>query len=214
MIRFQCPTCLKKLQAPDGTTGRKTNCPSCGQRLLIPPPIRTQVQNKTILGQPTPSPPERLDESETGIGQPHQAEGEYSRLESRETEPAEQEADEKYCHECGAVIRAKAEICPSCGVRQPRQFSADSSLEPHRGTAILVLGILGLVFGLFGLPFGMIAWLWANKDLRKMDRGIMNPEGRGLTRAGRICGMINVGIVTILLMFLFCMCGIGMLLPR
>ncbi len=28
-------------------------------------------------------------------------------------------ADEKFCHECGAVIRARAEICPKCGVRQP-----------------------------------------------------------------------------------------------
>ncbi len=27
-------------------------------------------------------------------------------------------ADEKFCSECGAVIRAKAEICPKCGVRQ------------------------------------------------------------------------------------------------
>jgi predicted RNA-binding Zn-ribbon protein involved in translation (DUF1610 family) len=27
-------------------------------------------------------------------------------------------SDEKFCHECGEVIRAKAEICPRCGVRQ------------------------------------------------------------------------------------------------
>jgi len=27
--------------------------------------------------------------------------------------------DEKFCAECGEVIRAKAEICPYCGVRQP-----------------------------------------------------------------------------------------------
>ena len=27
-------------------------------------------------------------------------------------------ADEKTCKECGAAIRAKAEICPKCGVRQ------------------------------------------------------------------------------------------------
>jgi hypothetical protein len=27
-------------------------------------------------------------------------------------------ADEKYCSECGEVIRLKAEICPKCGVRQ------------------------------------------------------------------------------------------------
>ncbi|MDR2637478.1 MAG: zinc-ribbon domain-containing protein, partial [Zoogloeaceae bacterium] len=26
--------------------------------------------------------------------------------------------DEKFCSECGAIIKAKAEICPKCGVRQ------------------------------------------------------------------------------------------------
>lgn len=26
--------------------------------------------------------------------------------------------NEKYCHECGAAINVKAEICPKCGVRQ------------------------------------------------------------------------------------------------
>lgn len=25
--------------------------------------------------------------------------------------------DEKFCSECGAIIKAKAEICPKCGVR-------------------------------------------------------------------------------------------------
>ena len=27
--------------------------------------------------------------------------------------------NEKFCHECGETINAKAEICPKCGVRQP-----------------------------------------------------------------------------------------------
>lgn len=32
---------------------------------------------------------------------------------------AEKKDNEKFCHECGEAIRAKAEICPKCGVRQP-----------------------------------------------------------------------------------------------
>lgn len=36
-------------------------------------------------------------------------------------------ANEKYCSECGALINAKAEICPKCGVRQmPMPGSTDS----------------------------------------------------------------------------------------
>ena len=30
----------------------------------------------------------------------------------------EKTADEKFCSECGEIIRLKAEICPKCGVRQ------------------------------------------------------------------------------------------------
>ena len=58
MIRFQCPTCLKRLKAPDGGAGRKISCPKCGQRLLIPPPVRPQKQpqDRTALGQPMPDP--------------------------------------------------------------------------------------------------------------------------------------------------------------
>jgi TM2 domain-containing membrane protein YozV/RNA polymerase subunit RPABC4/transcription elongation factor Spt4 len=38
----------------------------------------------------------------------------------RDDEDAEREKspNEKYCHECGAIIRAKAAVCPECGVDQ------------------------------------------------------------------------------------------------
>ena len=32
----------------------------------------------------------------------------------------------------------------------------------------------------------------ANGDLREMNAGLMDPSGRGLTQAGKICGMISV----------------------
>lgn len=35
--------------------------------------------------------------------------------------------DEVYCRDCGAIISARAEICPSCGIRQRRP--ASSALE-------------------------------------------------------------------------------------
>jgi TM2 domain-containing membrane protein YozV/ribosomal protein L40E len=34
------------------------------------------------------------------------------------SEQATKGIDEKFCSECGAIIKAKAEICPKCGVRQ------------------------------------------------------------------------------------------------
>ena len=63
-----------------------------------------------------------------------------------------------------------------------------SVLEHHRGTLILVLGILSLV----GCTFftGIPAWIMGKGDLAKIKDGIMDPEGEGPTKAGMICGMI------------------------
>lgn len=77
-------------------------------------------------------------------------------------------------------------------------------LQPHRGTMILVLGILGIV--VCAIP-GIIAWVMGNTDLREMAAGQMDPTGEGLTRAGKICGIISVvllaiGIVLAVLMFI------------
>ncbi|MGA1564338.1 MAG: hypothetical protein ACO35C_06985 [Pontimonas sp.] len=62
-------------------------------------------------------------------------------------------------------------------------------MEAHRGTTILVLGILGLVVC---AVCGIIAWVMANKDIPKMEAGTMDPEGLGQAKAGKICGMISV----------------------
>ena len=62
-------------------------------------------------------------------------------------------------------------------------------LKPHRGTMILVFGILGLVCCII---FAILAWVMGNNDLKEMDAGIMDPEGKGLTQAGKICGIIGV----------------------
>jgi len=63
-----------------------------------------------------------------------------------------------------------------------------ANLKPHRGTAVLVLGILGLVICFI---CGIIAWVMGNSDLREMEAGVMDPTGMGMTKAGKICGMIS-----------------------
>ncbi len=62
-------------------------------------------------------------------------------------------------------------------------------LKPHRGGVILALGILGIVVCFI---CGIIAWVEGNSDLREMNAGLMDPSGRGLTQAGKICGMTGV----------------------
>ncbi|CAB5507887.1 hypothetical protein [uncultured Gammaproteobacteria bacterium] len=43
------------------------------------------------------------------------------------------QSHEKYCHECGEIIRVKAEICPKCGVRQPDVESTTTSSSKFTG---------------------------------------------------------------------------------
>lgn len=83
------------------------------------------------------------------------------------------------------------------------------TLTPHRGTMILVFGILGFVLCFI---FGIVAWVMGNNDLRAMAEGRMDPSGEGITKAGKICGMIatilqllGIGIWIVLVVLL----GIG-----
>lgn len=85
-------------------------------------------------------------------------------------------------------------------------------MKPHRGTLILVLGILGIV--VCG-PVGVVAWILGNGDLKEMDAGTMDPEGRSLTQAGKICGIIGtilliLSILAVGLFFLFMVGGAAM----
>ena len=77
-------------------------------------------------------------------------------------------------------------------------------MEPHRGTLILVLGILGIVLC---VVCGIVAWVLGNTDLEAMRAGRMDPSGEGLTSAGRICGIISVvlaavgAVISLIMMF-------------
>lgn len=86
--------------------------------------------------------------------------------------------------------------------------AAQGYVKPHRGVLILVLSILSWVLC---CVCGIIAWVMANNDLREMDAGLMDPEGRSLTQAGRIISMVHVivSIVGIVLYAIFIMIMIG-----
>jgi hypothetical protein len=83
---------------------------------------------------------------------------------------------------------------------QGRQFMA-----PHRGGLVLALGILGIVACFI---CGIVAWVMGNGDLKAMDNGTMDPSGRSITNAGRICGIIGTCIACAGLLVY---CGIGAL---
>ena len=66
--------------------------------------------------------------------------------------------------------------------------------EEHRGTMILVFGILGIACC---FPFGIAAWVMGNADMQKINAGIMDPDGKGTTNAGKICGIISVALASL-----------------
>ncbi len=81
-------------------------------------------------------------------------------------------------------------------------------MKPHRGTLILVLGILGI---LLCQPVGIAAWVMGNADLKQIAAGTMDPEGKSLTQVGKILGIIAVVlmIIGLVLGVLFGILGAG-----
>jgi len=101
---------------------------------------------------------------------------------------------------CGEEISAAASRCRFCGEEIDGGYSPrDSYQQSHRGAMILTFGILSF----FVCPiFGIVAWVMGNSDLKEMQAGRMDPEGEGLTKAGKIIGIISVSLnVAIILLY-------------
>lgn len=70
--------------------------------------------------------------------------------------------NQKFCSECGAVINAKAEICPKCGVRQsppPPSICLDA-VAPN-GRSKLAAALFAIFLGGIGVHkfyLGRIGW--------------------------------------------------------
>ena len=77
----------------------------------------------------------------------------------------------------------------------PRDRGYRRDLLPHRGSAVLTLGILSLIpCFITGIILGIIAWVMGQSDMGEIRAGRMDPEGEGITNAGRICGIIGVSL--------------------
>lgn len=74
------------------------------------------------------------------------------------SETIKKQPDEKYCSECGSIIKAKAEICPRCGVRQSTSCIHLGAVAPNgksRLAAVLFVFFLG-GFGFHKFYLGQI----------------------------------------------------------
>jgi hypothetical protein len=194
-----CPTCTRKLNVPEDLLGRPVRCPDCGGTFEA-------GENAAAADQPPPSelPPPADVPPDEEAPRPPQPGTPYS-LTASAPAPAVPAAGVstgvRPCPVCAAELAANAVHCRFCGEdlaeeddrpwEPQRRRGVRRDCEPHRGTLILVFGVLSLVLGLLGLPFGIAAWVMGHQDLKKISARTMDPEGRGLTLAGKICGMVG-----------------------
>jgi hypothetical protein len=80
-------------------------------------------------------------------------------------------------------------------------------MKPHRGVMILVFGILSIVCC---FAFGIAAWVMGNSDLAEIAAGQMDPAGRDLTQAGKICGIVGLVLNGLGLILWVALVGLGM----
>jgi peptidoglycan/LPS O-acetylase OafA/YrhL len=74
------------------------------------------------------------------------------------------------------------------------EIGLSSGLKPHRGGMLLAFGILGI---LCCIVFGILAWVMGSSDLKEMAEGRMDPSGEGMTKAGKILGIIGCALAVL-----------------
>lgn len=83
--------------------------------------------------------------------------------------------------------------------QMPPMQAPQGGLQPHRGTMILIFGIISLACGC--VVFGIISWVMGKGDLQKIRAGQMDPAGEGMTKAGMVCGIISCCLTIASLVF-------------
>src|SRR6476469_7714489 len=114
------------------------------------------------------------------------------------------------CPNCQQPVVAGAPSCWSCGLPlpvydpsgqpgyAPYGYAPYGYVNPYdsRATPVLVMGILGLVLCGF---LGIAAWI-VGRNLKAEAEAAGYPEP-GSCKAGRICGMVSVGLMVVGLAF-------------
>jgi phage FluMu protein Com len=170
-IEFHCPHCDKLLKTADDKAGVSATCPGCGEPVVVP----SAAESSALVEQSFSSQASRPANAGSAPASPDAA------------AEAADAGTTRDCPMCGERIKAAATRCRFCGEDLKNRGSYRGALAPHRGGMILAFGIIGLVIC---VPFGIAAWVMGNNDLREIEAGRMDPSGEGLTRSGRIIGII------------------------
>lgn len=180
-IEFNCPRCDKLLKTADDKAGLTANCPGCGAVVTVPD---------------SPSPTELIDVDAPQIvdNPPRNAGAAADSSNLADRTGAGGRSGTRACPMCGETIAAAARRCKYCGDDLTIATPESYGLAAHRGGLILAFGILGWVVC---FPFGIAAWIMGSYDLREMEAGRMDRRGEGLTRAGKILGIVQVCLMAV-----------------
>jgi hypothetical protein len=190
---IHCPSCNRNLRVPANLMGQRVKCPSCDAVFVAEQPSGEEPILEFAEEQ-TPTQPSRPRDLP---GEEQDDERESPPRRRRPHPRPEEDYDEELSEEEAYDQQGRT------GRRRRRM-----DMAPHRGTLILVLGILGFFF----LPFvlGPMAWIMGSNDLKEMRARRMDPEGEGMTNAGRICGIVST-IIGFSCLFVSCL---GFILAR
>lgn len=194
-----CQGCGQKLSVPDKFAGGVARCPQCKQIYTVPSP-QTQEPSFADAGELW------LMRGEDGKVYGPVAKSELDRwvAEGRVTAASQVSRQGSEIWQAARVLypglvavasdnpfadrqTAGNPYVSPVAMQTPRRFA-----QPHRGGAILALGIMSLVCCQL---LGPVAWIMGQTDLKQIDAGIIDPEGRSLTQIGMILGIVGTILI-------------------
>ena len=223
-IESECEGCGVQLRVADEHAGRQARCPQCGILYTVPP--QSAPASTAPLSPDVPDDPSESSQTGWYVQTP----------EGESYGPVEKDVLDRWTTE--GRVTAQSQLRPSDSAKwqsatdiYPQLAAASAGAadnpfrenpyssphekttkfrEPHRGAMILIFGILGFIVC---VVFSPVAWIMGSADLKKIDAGVMDPEGRTLTQVGMILGIIQsclmlLGLAAFLLWILFVV-GVG-----
>ncbi len=185
-IEFVCNGCSNTLKVPDEHAGKHARCPQCSSVNAIP------------TGKQTPQQSEEPYKATTfGEFDPFQNVQTKNEPYANSNEPTENYSQATYDQQPPATGSQSPGAYGNTGYPKASYssgYGSHSSLLPHRGAAILTLGLLAIFCNFLLIP-GILAPILGFSDLSKINKGEMDPEGRPLAITGIILGIIGTLIM-------------------
>lgn len=122
MPTIKCPNCESKIKCPETIIGRNVNCPKCKNPFLASLQYEPSISHELEIENEPPS-------------------------NNKKTK----NVDEKFCTECGEIIKLKAEICPKCGVRQLPNNTGNFGDPAPNGKSRITAALLAIFLGGLGI---------------------------------------------------------------